>query len=256
MRLRRELGRYAGAWRDLRRRRTLLQLGLDALLLLGLLLLWGIDAVAWQAIVAPLTPALQAVARLEAMGNATQADRLALVGAYRPDVQGVLLKGTLVTVALVLLAVLLYALLKTRAWSALRKERFPWPRLWRNALFTLAALILALGLPALLLNASPRTAVAVFLGLAALALLAVPLRYASPTLAGAWRAVRRDPLAYLFRLLLLIVTQAVALELLGLVAAQSAGVGASLLVAWLLVSLSWGRAYLLRFMAKGVGHGH
>lgn len=244
--------RYADSWRSPWRWRTLLHVGLDLLLIAILLTLLMVNSAAWDAVATPLVPTLQAVAQLESAGNATTADRVALLNAYKPDVNGAILKGVLATLALGLAFAAAYAIVKTRIWASLQQRPFVWRRYGKNLLATVIAALLLFGVPFGILYLSPAAAAYTFFALLVLALLVLPLLYAAerwrPLLS--WRLIG----GYLVVAAAEVVTWLVAVNLIALTVWINEWLYTALFAAWTLLFLAWGRGYvgtLVKEQVKG-----
>ncbi len=248
---RRQLGRYLEAWRSPWTWRTLLHVGLDLLLIAILLMLLMVNTAAWNAVAAPLAPTLQAVAQLESAGNATTADRVALLNAYKPDVNGAILKGVLATLALGLAFAAAYAIAKTRIWASLQESPWAWRRYGKNLLATVIAALLLFGVPFGILYLSPTAAAYTFFVLLVLALLLLPLLYASTR----WRPLLSWRLAgdYLLVAAAELVTWLVAVNLIALTVWIDEWLYAALFAAWTLLFLAWGRGYVDALVRERTG---
>ncbi len=239
---------YLGSWRRTLKPRTAWLAGLDLLLFLVLVLFLSFNMAATNALSAPVQPALQAIAQLETSGATTE-EKIALAEAYTPVVNQAILQIILVATVFFLLFLVIYALVKTRIWAAIRDEPFTWPRCGWNLLTTTVWLLIVILAPYGLLFLNELAATLLFLLLAALTLCYLPLFYA----AGSWRSFLRlfrwRPLRnYLFVLLLSIVTWVVIGNLLGLFSMVSVLLATVLLLLWVLLFCSWGRHYLDGFV--------
>lgn len=237
---------FSSSWGALRQRKTLLVIGLDILLLLGIISLSIANSLVWSAVAQPLAPVLSAVASLETSGNATNVNRMAILNSYRPDLNGILLKAGLATLVIYLAFIALYALLKTKAWTIVRDERFH--GYGKNLALTAGWFLLLLILPVLLLMVNPMASAFVLLVIALLALLFLPLFYA----AKEWKHLFRWRLLgnYLFVLLVLLVVWVIVVNILSLTVWLSKGLYTGLLLLWILLWTAWGRYYIQGFVTE------
>lgn len=246
---------YTSSWRRVFTPRTLWLVGLDVLLVLVLLLFLSMNMALTQQIAQPLTPALQAVASLEA-GGATQEQKELLTQAYTPLVNTAILQLVLIAALFLIVYLFIYALVKTRIWTSIRGGPFTWRRCWWNLFVTTVWVFTVLLASYGLLNLNVTAATILFILLAALTLFYLPLSYAAGSFRAFLQLFRWRPLSnYLFILLLNIVTWIVVANTLGLLTYVNDVLATVVILLWALLYFAWGRHYLDGFVKEhGVRH--
>ncbi len=175
------LNLYASAWRQAFTLRSLVTMGLDALLVVGLLLTALLYKLLSGLITKPLLPIMQAVQ----------------AGVPPPHtlVTGALAKLLLTLLLTLLLATLLYSLAKRYSYDLLERHSWSWRRWLDDFLVTLALLSMLFLLPLVLLSLSPTVAAYAFVALLLLVVVLLPLLYVRSL--SWWRRLLNDPLPLL-----------------------------------------------------------
>jgi hypothetical protein len=246
---------FLGAWRRLWQWRTLLHVALDLALILFVLVLVAVNSLIFSTLSQPLVPVLQAIGQLEASGTTaapvSNADRMALLEQYQPDINGVLLRAGLISLGLFLVFIIFYGLAKTRIWMSLQGEGYSWWLLRRNLVLSLAWFVVVAAIPVGLLFLSPVASAYVLACLVLLTILAFPLLYA--TSSGGWktflhRLFWRPFGNYLFVCLIGLLLWVLVANLLGFAMYVSQDVYVVLLALWMFVFAAWGRYYVDNFV--------
>lgn len=246
---------FLGAWRRMWQWKTLLHVALDIALIVFVLVLIAVNSLIFSALSQPLVPVLQAIGQLETSGTTaapvSDAERMALLEQYRPDINGLLLRAGLISFGLFLVAIVVYSLAKTRVWTSLQGEDYSWRLLRRNFVLSFVWLVVVAAITVGLLFLSPLASAYALVCLLFLTVIGLPLLYA--TNRGGWKLFLRRlfwrPFGnYLFICLIGLLLWVLVANLLGLAVYLSQDLYVILFALWLLAFAAWSRYYVDNFV--------